>query len=853
MQTCEKRVSQIHRLVENELGPVETSQLNEHLTGCATCSAQMTEFVQIKALIEESLSVELVLPPVEEFADGCAARIKHRYWPKKVKAGFFKRALIVAAACLAAILLTGYLSGRIYFRRTFSYQLTGMVVRCSDGIEKKSPEGKWEKLRVGDRLRKETVLRTPERVESFVSFDGIKLLTDEGARFEVKGKRALAIQSGELVIASTEKKGPLIIRLGDVSFKSAGGVFRVARAEGKSSVGIIDGSAELELLDGKRRALSGNQTAVLEDGAHEFEFASLDLHNPFAMRKISVIDRIKQRFAKVISKYVPNYQFARRANLRFGGMGMLSEWTRPEAMFQFASYGGGASWNYVQANVNAMNEYYESLFVPSNRSIAIGRQRGVFLNPNCAASFPAWSHDGSMIAFIEHEQWSNIARVRVARIDDMDNPWVVSQQYETVLPFFPIAWAPDDRHVLFLVTDDYDPGWGWRGPYKIKIAPIDPAQGPLRDFNSPFTDIPLKLPVPIGKTISPGVLKLPWGDGMLCANWGNLAYIPLEQDGQSVSNAPGVFLTNFNPREVFVLGGGFSPSGSMIHFTAFENLNLNPFNAYILYDVEDILDGFTQPPRTINDPRIKKVAPTANPQFASGFSFDESLVILDEDVNNGFRTEFPTSLFGADFDLFYANALPGQPGKPTQIHLPGNQMFLTLSPEGNRLAYCSVDQQAGQFALNVVSLEIEADMDNDLGGVLIDNSGTNLIVPPGALQRNFKVKISTPFTVGEEAEIPEGESRFFSMRLLDAEGLENPKFIEPMTLTIRYTDDEVAGLEEGMLEIYYYDDTDPARPKWVPLGGTVDPEHNEITVEIRHFSKFSVGPKNRAKPGGETQ
>ena len=81
------------------------------------------------------------------------------------------------------------------------------------------------------------------------------------------------------------------------------------------------------------------------------------------------------------------------------------------------------------------------------------------------------------------------------------------------------------------------------------------------------------------------------------------------------------------------------------------------------------------------------------------------------------------------------------------------------------------------------------------------------------------------------------------MRLIDAQGLENPKFIEPMTLTIRYTDDEVRGLDEGMLEIYYYDETDPEHPEWVPLGGTVDPEHNEITVEIQHFSKFSVGGK----------
>ena len=103
------------------------------------------------------------------------------------------------------------------------------------------------------------------------------------------------------------------------------------------------------------------------------------------------------------------------------------------------------------------------------------------------------------------------------------------------------------------------------------------------------------------------------------------------------------------------------------------------------------------------------------------------------------------------------------------------------------------------------------------------------------------VSASTETAIGEEAELTEGENTFFAMRLLDAKGLENPKFIGPMTLTIRYTDDEVAGLDEGMLEIYYYDESDPENPEWVAMGGTVDPEYNEITVEIQHFSKYAIG------------
>jgi hypothetical protein len=49
-----------------------------------------------------------------------------------------------------------------------------------------------------------------------------------------------------------------------------------------------------------------------------------------------------------------------------------------------------------------------------------------------------------------------------------------------------------------------------------------------------------------------------------------------------------------------------------------------------------------------------------------------------------------------------------------------------------------------------------------------------------------------------------------------------------------------------MLEIYYYDESDSENPVWVPFGGTVAPEYNEITVEIQHFSKYAIGGRRVA-------
>jgi hypothetical protein len=315
-----------------------------------------------------------------------------------------------------------------------------------------------------------------------------------------------------------------------------------------------------------------------------------------------------------------------------------------------------------------------------------------------------------------------------------------------------------------------------------------------------------------------------------------------------------MFITDFSQLEVFVTIAIWSPSGNKITFMAVEDRDHRSINVFILYDVEDILDGFAPPPRSLDDPRIKKIAATTNDQLPGGFSFDESLVFFQEDVNGRWDALMPTWYGFTDFDLLYANALPNEPSRPTHIRMPDSQVALTPSPEGNRIAYCNYQaffEHSKGFArfagysneLRIVSFDIEADVDVDLGGVLIDNSGTNLIVPPGVLEENFNIVMSTPFAIGEEAELTEGDNTFFAMRLIDAQGLDEPRFIEPMTLTIRYTDDEVEGLDESMLDIYYYDETDPENPEWIALGGTVDPDYNEITVEIKHFSKFAVGGK----------
>ena len=870
MSACPNMISSIHLSLDGELPPEEALELKKHLEECQDCAEEMRRLEKTTGVLEEWLTANTYLPSddfvtaraskssrfpaaasgsninAEAFVAARVSKAGTRVRQKKTGRGLLKKLAMASAAAAVVVIASTLLFAHFYFQKTFSYELKQTVLRCTDGIEIRAGADNWRRLQPGSRLKKAGSIQTPPGERSFMSFDGLRLLSDDKAELETTGRRALSLKSGEMFVESVEKKRkPVSIAMGKASVVSNGSVLRIARNGYDCSIGIASGVADLTLPDGTTHRLAEGHTATWKAKASDLDLARGEVVNPFARMKISATERTKQRFKEVIARYFPDWQMATYPTDRRRYRGMMDMSSRPEEMYRFASYAPTSPLQLARDWSEAAGEYYENLFVPNNRTISMGRQKIVSVPPGMAPAFPTWSYDGAMIAFTETRPGALAGRIRVVRLDDLGNPWNISQEFSGhVRPFSGPGWTPDSRHVIFQV--ETGPTWEGDEPtqnLQLKIAPIDPTDGPVRDYNPPFTDIPLPLPLslPIGKNISPNIFRLPWGDALVVSNWGNLAYVPIEEGGQQVAGAPGLFLTDFNPRECYVMGGGISSSGNIMDFTAAVDFDFDHMKCYILYDVEDILDGFAPPPRSLEDPRIRPMAPTENMQFTAGFTFDESLAIFHEDVNHAFDIMWPTRISDWDFDIFYASALRDGSPKPVQIHLPGNQMFLTSSPEGNRIAYCNYTRT--NFELRVVSFDVEADMDMDLGGVLIDNSGTNLIVPPGTLEENFGVTISTPFSVGEEAELTEGDNTFFAMRLLDAKGLENPEFIEPMTLTIRYTDDEVEGLDEDMLEIYYYDESDPENPAWVPMGGTVDPEYNEITVEIQHFSKYAVGGK----------
>jgi len=69
----------------------------------------------------------------------------------------------------------------------------------------------------------------------------------------------------------------------------------------------------------------------------------------------------------------------------------------------------------------------------------------------------------------------------------------------------------------------------------------------------------------------------------------------------------------------------------------------------------------------------------------------------------------------------------------------------------------------------------------------------------------------------------------------DAEGNAVTDLSKAATLTFTYTDDQIAGLDESTLKVYYWDGD-----QWVGLESTVDADNNTITATTTHFTYFAI-------------
>lgn len=102
----------------------------------------------------------------------------------------------------------------------------------------------------------------------------------------------------------------------------------------------------------------------------------------------------------------------------------------------------------------------------------------------------------------------------------------------------------------------------------------------------------------------------------------------------------------------------------------------------------------------------------------------------------------------------------------------------------------------------------------------------------------------TPLEVTlEEVDAPPATGSFqllgevFSITALDPEQNPVTSFDNPFTIVIHYREEQVDGLNEGTLTLYYWQ---VSEERWIPIAGVVDREANTLTATLDHLTIFAV-------------
>jgi uncharacterized repeat protein (TIGR01451 family) len=154
-----------------------------------------------------------------------------------------------------------------------------------------------------------------------------------------------------------------------------------------------------------------------------------------------------------------------------------------------------------------------------------------------------------------------------------------------------------------------------------------------------------------------------------------------------------------------------------------------------------------------------------------------------------------------------------------------------------------VPAQGGEPIVTVIGT-VSATVSSTTGDVMTDTSSsgvtTTVQIPAGAVVTDTQLIFSPALTAtGSPTPTFSFAGHAFSIDAYqDDELVPGMTFDTPITLTIEYDDDAVAGLDESTLVLSYWDGT-----KWTEEGITVlnlDTENNRLIVTISHLTEFAM-------------
>ncbi|MFA6240471.1 MAG: thrombospondin type 3 repeat-containing protein, partial [Candidatus Hydrogenedentales bacterium] len=241
------------------------------------------------------------------------------------------------------------------------------------------------------------------------------------------------------------------------------------------------------------------------------------------------------------------------------------------------------------------------------------------------------------------------------------------------------------------------------------------------------------------------------------------------------------------------------------------------------------------------------------------FSQDKGLVLYSEDWQNVFTdSAYLQSVAIADFDVMIAYSDGFEADQRLQV--AGNQMMPVPTRGGTRLLY--LRDVGGVMHLMATTLEVARAIggtqfgDNDVlvtaQQTAADGSGTSVLLAEGTAVdfptgEPQEIQIETPVDPVETAQLPDAVDAIPVVRTFGPDGT---TFSPPLSVTVSYTDAEVAGLDEPNLKIFKFNTGSGKFDIEITDIISRDLVNNTITFALASFSTYGLGAETDTDQDG---
>ncbi|HDS08706.1 MAG TPA: hypothetical protein ENN73_00635, partial [Firmicutes bacterium] len=449
--------------------------------------------------------------------------------------------------------------------------------------------------------------------------------------------------------------------------------------------------------------------------------------------------------------------------------------------------------------------------------------------------YPKWSNAGNKIAFINGVYGS--ADITVVHDPGIEgNPTITNISnvgITSIHHLSSISWSPDDQYIIYVASGVVTAGVSdlhiRRVPSNNSSASViwQPV-GALTDRNAQN--------IGVGRFVDPdysySTMGSPARPKIVASNFGELWVFNADGSGDATWDA--VQITDFQGGNYFEDSSvnpksyqpRWSPDDDSIVFV-YRPAGEGAVGSgiYIISGVKNIVAGSTQAVTSLTDTRVKCIYPTGfKPAWSPSWTHDGNYVAFCLDSagtfdNTAFWTAADTSIAASNFDVYFRDATLSHNYKAVQeLNIPEGFEEWTYSG-GDKFTYAlrSVD---GLYSVAVHGPEVTESAGINVKGasknnVLIVNDKSKSSVKMSlngysdvSLSMRTPVRIKPPTNglvyIGEAREIrtkPGSDS-----------------FKNGADLTVHFTKEEVRGINQNTLKLYFYDNS---RNTWSPVDGSV--------------------------------